>query len=85
VKEKAVPNAERGFPIKEVIGAVERATDLLSLDILGARRTGDHASLISDASKARHELHRRPRFVGADEIARMAWGWHQRALLRGAL
>ena len=69
----------RGFSVKEVIGAVERVTGLPVPVILGDRRPGDPAALISDASKARDELQWRPQFAGIDEIVRMAWAWHQRA------
>ena len=74
----------RGFSVKEVIGAVERVTGLAVPVILGDRRPGDPAALISDASKARDELQWRPQFAGIDEIVRMAWAWHQQAPVRGA-
>jgi UDP-glucose-4-epimerase GalE len=74
----------RGFSVKEVIGAVERVTGLAAPVILGDRRPGDPAALISDASKARDELQWRPQFAGIDEIVRMAWAWRQKAPVRGA-
>jgi len=40
--------------------------------VIGDRRPGDPAALISDASKARDELEWRPQFAGIDEIVATA-------------
>ena len=76
--------AGRGFSVKEVISSVERVTGLRVPAVFGARRAGDPASLVSDASKAREELGWCPRIAEIDEIVRTAWAWHQREPLRGA-
>jgi UDP-glucose 4-epimerase len=68
----------RGFSVKEVIDAVERVTGLTVPVVIGDRRAGDPAALISDASKARDELGWRPQFAGIDEIVRTAWAWHRK-------
>jgi UDP-arabinose 4-epimerase len=68
----------RGFSVREVVDAVERITGLSVPIILGDRRAGDPAVLISDAGKARDRLGWEPRIAKLDEIIRTAWAWHQR-------
>ena len=69
----------RGFSVMEVIAAVERVTGLTVPVVFGDRRPGDPAALISDASKARHELGWQPQFARIDEMVRTAWAWRQKA------
>jgi UDP-glucose 4-epimerase len=47
--------------------------------ILGERRAGDPAALVSDASKAHKILGWQPKIRDLDEIVRTAWAWHQRS------
>jgi len=68
----------QGYSVREVISAVERATALAVPCMLGPRRPGDPAALISDATRARDELEWQPRLAELDEIIRTAWGWHQK-------
>jgi UDP-arabinose 4-epimerase len=68
----------QGYSVREVISAVERVTALAVPCVLGARRPGDPAALISDATRARDELDWQPRLADLDEIIRTAWGWHQK-------
>jgi UDP-arabinose 4-epimerase len=70
----------RGFSVREVIDSVGRITGLKVPVVMGARRAGDPASLVSDATKAREELGWEAKF-GLPDIIRTAWTWHQR---RGA-
>jgi UDP-arabinose 4-epimerase len=69
----------RGFSVHEVIASVERVTGLNVPLILGERRAGDPAALISDASKAHDVLGWQPKISDLDEIVRTAWAWHQRS------
>lgn len=68
----------QGYSVHEVISAVERVTALAVPCVLGPRRPGDPAALISDATRARDELDWQPRLADLDEIIRTAWGWHQK-------
>ena len=67
----------RGFSVREVIAAVERVTGLKVPVILGERRAGDPAALVSDASKTHKILGWQPKISDLDEIIRTAWAWHQ--------
>jgi UDP-arabinose 4-epimerase len=69
---------ERGFSVREVIAAVERATGLRVPVREAARREGDPAALVADARKARETLGWKPRYAELDEIVRTAWAWHQK-------
>jgi UDP-arabinose 4-epimerase len=69
----------RGFSVKEVIASVERETGETVPLKFGGRRSGDPASLVSDARRAREELKWQPRFAGIDQIVRTAWAWHQKS------
>ncbi len=69
----------RGFSVREVINAVEKVTALNVPVIVGERRAGDPAALVSDASKAHKTLGWQPKICNLDEIVRTAWAWHQRS------
>ncbi len=68
----------RGFSIQEVISTASRVTGLNVPVILGERRVGDPAALVSDANKAREKLGWDPQIKELEEIVRTAWAWHQR-------
>ncbi|MGE0766692.1 MAG: UDP-glucose 4-epimerase GalE [Hyphomicrobiaceae bacterium] len=67
-----------GFSVLEVIKAVERVTGLQVPTVMGKRRAGDPAVLVSDPSRAMRELGWAPRFTSLDRIVETAWAWHQR-------
>lgn len=67
-----------GFSVLEVIAAVESVTGR-RLDIReAARRPGDPARLVADASRARRELSWLPRFPDIRQIVEHAWAWEMR-------
>jgi UDP-arabinose 4-epimerase len=68
----------RGFSVREVITAAEQVTGLTVPTVLGDRRAGDPAQLVSEASKAREKLGWQPQITEFDAILHTAWGWHQR-------
>ncbi|WP_187971680.1 UDP-glucose 4-epimerase GalE [Aquibium microcysteis] len=68
-----------GASILEVVRAVERITGTRVPFVVGPRRAGDPAALVSDASRARVALGWKPEFPDLDEIVRTAWAWHRRA------
>jgi UDP-arabinose 4-epimerase len=69
---------ERGFSVREVIAAAERATGLKVPVKESGRREGDPAALVADATKARSVLGWKPRHAELDEMVRTAWAWHQK-------
>jgi UDP-arabinose 4-epimerase len=75
---------ERGFSVREVIAAVERATGLKVPVKEVGRREGDPAALVADATKARQTLGWNPQLANLDDMVRTAWGWHQKQTPRRA-
>jgi len=67
-----------GFSVREVVDCVSKVTGLVVPTVIGARRDGDPAALVSDASRARQILGWTPRLAELNEIIRTAWTWHQR-------
>lgn len=63
--------------VKEVIGAVERATGRVVPWTLASRRAGDPAALYANATRAYNTLGWRPVLSDIDSIVRTAWHWHQ--------
>ena len=64
-----------GFSVQEVIRAVERVTGKVVKVVDGPRREGAPASLVADATKARHTLGWAPSFTQLDTIVAHAWQW----------
>lgn len=70
----------RGYSVREVIAAVERAAGA-AIDAREApRRAGDPPRLVADASRIREALAWTPRFDDLDEIARTALCWECKLL-----
>jgi UDP-glucose 4-epimerase len=68
----------RGFSVREVIAAVERAADVrLPVKIL-PRRPGDAAAVVADPGKIKARLGWTPRHDSLDEIVRHALAWEER-------
>lgn len=66
-----------GFSILQVLGAVRKVTNRQFEVRKGARRPGDPARLVADASMARRLLNWEPEF-GLEEIVRDAWVWEKK-------
>jgi UDP-glucose 4-epimerase len=65
-----------GTSVKELIAAIQRASNG-AFDVERApRREGDSPILVADNSKARAVLGWRPQF-GLDAIIESAWSWHR--------
>lgn len=66
-----------GYSVQEVVNAVQRVTGLHVPVQIGARRQGDPAILVSDATCARKVLGWEPTVPALDDIVRTAWNWHR--------
>ena len=72
----------RGFSVREIISAAERIAGAVIPVIYGARRPGDPAVLVSDATKARSLLGWTPKLTDIEVIIQTAWLWHKLNLRR---
>ena len=73
----------KGYSVREVIAAVEKAAGV-SIDAREApRRAGDPPRLVADAARIRETLGWTPRFDDLDEIARTSLDWERILLGRG--
>lgn len=68
----------KGHSVDEVIQAARETTRHLINCEIGARRPGDPAVLVADASAAMRELSWTPAFPKIEDILRHAWYWHQK-------
>ena len=67
----------RGFSVKEMIAAAEKATGRSIKVEIGARRAGDPAQLIASSEKARTVLGWKPQFTDVEQVIGTAWKWHE--------
>ena len=67
-----------GFSVAEVIAAVERVTGSKVAIVEGARREGDPARLVADATLARNTLGWKPQYAELDTLIAHAWAWEQK-------
>ncbi len=68
----------KGFSVREVIDCARRVTGRDIAVSEGARRPGDPAVLVGDASRIRRELGWSPNYADLDTIIGTAWRWQQR-------
>ncbi len=69
--------AGRGFSVIEVIDRAEAVTGVRVARIRAARRPGDPARLVCDASRAARVLGWKPRFSDLDTMIADAWRWRR--------
>jgi UDP-glucose 4-epimerase len=67
-----------GYTVMEVLRAVEKVTGKPVPFKVAARRDGDPAELVADASELRKKLGWEPKRSGLEDIVRDAWTYHQR-------
>jgi UDP-glucose 4-epimerase len=67
-----------GFSVQAVIDAARRVTGKTIRTVDAARRPGDPARLVADASLARSKLDWNPRYADLDSIIAHAWQWETR-------
>lgn len=65
----------RGFSVKEIIAATERATGRKVPVAFGPRRPGDAIALYADPSRARQLIGWEARHKDPETIIRSAWNW----------
>lgn len=65
----------RGYSVFEVIKMAEAVTGVKILADIAARRTGDPATLVANAEKARQELGWKPIYSELEAIVGSAWQW----------
>ncbi len=66
----------RGYSVREVIAAVERAGNCVVPVQERPRRAGDAPELIADPTHAHQILSWTPQYSDLDTITRTAWQWH---------
>jgi UDP-glucose 4-epimerase/UDP-arabinose 4-epimerase len=69
----------RGYSVQQVLKEIGTATGELLEAKPGARRPGDPAVLVADATRANRELGFVPVWSDLKTIIATAWNWHQRA------
>ncbi len=68
----------RGFSVREVVEAVARVTGEPVPAVMGPRRAGDCAALVSGSVRAAERLGWRPAHSTLEDMITTAWAWHQR-------
>ena len=67
----------RGYSVREVIRTVEEVSGKTVPVKEAARRAGDPAELVADATKIRRELGWSPKYTELRPIVETAWAWHR--------
>ena len=67
-----------GYSVKEIIDTAVKITNRKINLKIEARRPGDPAILVANASKAKHELGWQPKFNNLDQIISSAWAWEKK-------
>ena len=70
----------RGFSVREIVAACERASGRKVPCVDAPRRAGDPAAIYSSAARAREVLGWRAEHSDLDTIVRTAWRWHSRGV-----
>jgi UDP-arabinose 4-epimerase len=68
---------EQGASVKQLLAAAERVTGCAIAHRIGARRAGDPASIIGDATRAKADLGWRCEHTDLDATVQSAWRWLQ--------
>jgi UDP-glucose-4-epimerase GalE len=68
-----------GYSVRQILSAIEDITGRKMPSVTGARRPGDPAILVADATRAREALGFAPRYSSLKDIIGSAWNWHQKA------
>ncbi|MCH9705233.1 MAG: UDP-glucose 4-epimerase GalE [Proteobacteria bacterium] len=71
-----------GFTVQQVVDTVKQVTGCDFIVQQQARRAGDPATLIADASNAQNELGWKPNYQDLTTIIQHAWQWEQSRVFR---
>lgn len=71
-----------GSSVSEVVNAVRKVTGLPIDAVLAARRPGDPAAIVADASRARRVLGWAPRHDNLEEIVEHAFAWENKLITK---
>ena len=71
----------KGYSVREVIAAVQRAGGRPVPVLEADRRAGDPASLVADTRLAQKTLGWKARYTNLDDVVRTAWAWHASRVL----
>ncbi len=71
-----------GSSVSEVVNAVREVTGLPIDAVLAARRPGDPAAIVADASRARRVLGWAPRHDNLEEIVEHAFAWENKLITK---
>jgi UDP-glucose 4-epimerase len=71
----------KGYSVKEIIQAVEKASKKTIPVITEAKRAGDPAILVANADKAKKILKWQATYTDINEIVTTAYNWHAQRLI----
>ncbi len=66
----------RGYSVREILDAAQRATDTDIPTAYGPRREGDPARLFASSDKVQKEIGWKPQWIDVEEVLASAWRWH---------
>ena len=75
----------KGFSVKQVIDVVKEVSGKDFKVSIEARRDGDPAVLVADATLAKKELNWQAEFAELEDIVKTAWDWEVNFLLKQSL
>ncbi len=68
-----------GYSVRQILSAIEDVTGRKLPSATGARRPGDPAILVANATSAHETLGFVPRYSSLRDIIGSSWSWHQKA------
>lgn len=72
----------RGYSVREIINTAQKITGKKIKYIIGGKREGDPAVLISSCEKIEKKLGWHPEITDLEEIIKSAWDWQKRGEVR---
>jgi UDP-glucose 4-epimerase len=72
----------KGFSVQQVVNCAREVTGRETTVNIEARRQGDPAILVADATRAKNELGWNPKLSNLEKIIETAWNWEQSFFLQ---
>ncbi len=66
----------RGYSVREILDAAQKATGKEIATVYGSRRDGDPARLYANSDKVQQELGWKPKHTDTEDVIASAWKWH---------